>query len=168
MLRPTKVVDPVEELTGLPKASHLMKEPSTSKEGFDLLNSMANEGDASAIYLLSRLYFGKMNNEYDPDSIRNMRQVLLDSQLITTDFEKAHALLLKTLEKDPKEYHALFELGRDCLAGNNREHEAELGPNDFKKANEYFTKALKYAHENNDVDYVERINEQMEMIKTVI
>ena len=168
MLRPAKVVDPVEELTGLPKASHLMKDASTSKEGFGMLSSMANEGDASAIYLLSRLYFGKMNNEYDPDSIRNMRQVLLDGQLITTDFEKAHALLLKTLEKDPKEYHALFELGRDCLAGNNREHETELGPNDFKKANEYFTKALEYAQEKKDVDYVERINEQLEMIKTVI
>ena len=168
LLRPAKVVDPVEELTGLPKAAYLMKESSTSKEGFDLLSSMANEGDASAIYLLSRLYFGKMNNEYDPDSIRNMRQVLLDDQLITTDFEKAHALLLKTLEKDPKEYHALYELGRDCLAGNNREHEVELGPEDFKTANDYFTKALEYAKEANDIDYVERIKEQLEMIKTVI
>ena len=167
-LRPAKVVDPVEELTGLPKAAYLMKESSTSKDGFDQLNSMVNEGDASAIYLLSRLYFGKINNEYDPDSIRNMRQVLLDDQLITTDFEKAHALLLKTLEKDPKEYHALYELGRDCLAGNNREHEVELGPEDFKTANDYFTKALEYAKEANDIDYVERIKEQLEMIKTVI
>ena len=167
-LRPAKVVEPVEELTGLPKAAYLMKESSTSKDGFDQLNSMVNEGDASAIYLLSRLYFGKINNEYDPDSIRNMRQVLLDDQLITTDFEKAHALLLKTLEKDPKEYHALYELGRDCLAGNNREHEVELGPEDFKTANDYFTKALEYAKEANDIDYVERIKEQLEMIKTVI
>lgn len=167
-LRPAKVVDPVEELTGLPKAAYLMKESSTSKDGFDQLNSMVNEGDASAIYLLSRLYFGKINNEYDPDSIRNMRQVLLDDQLITTDFEKAHALLLKTLEKDPKEYHALYELGRDCLAGNNREHEVELGPEDFKTANDYFTKALEYAKEANDIDYVERIKEQLEMIKTVL
>ena len=34
--------------------------------------------------------------------------------------------------------------------------------------NEYFTKSLKFAKEKNDVDYIERIKEQLEMIKTVI
>ena len=47
-------------------------------------------------------------------------------------------------------------------------HEKDLLPEDFKKANEYFTKALKFAKEKNDVDYIERIKEQLEMIKTVI
>ncbi len=168
LFRPTKVVDPVEELSGISKASYLMRESSTAKEGFELLNTMVEKEDVQCVYLLSRLYFGKINNEYDPDSIRNMRQVLLDGHYITSDFKKAHELLLKTVEMDPKEYHALYELGRDCLAGENREHERELLPEDFKKAKDYFTKALEFAKENNDVDYVERINEQLEMIKTVI
>ncbi len=168
MLRPAKIVNPIEELTGISKASYLMKEPSTAQEGLELLNTLAKEGDAQSIYLLSRLYFGKINNEYDPDSIRNMRQTLLDGKYIESNFKTAHELLLKTIETDPKEYHALYELGRDCLAGENRDHEKELQPEDFKKANDYYTRALKYAKECNDMDYVERINEQLEMIKTVI
>lgn len=166
LLRPA--ADPVEDLSGISKASYLMRESSTAQEGFMLLNSMVDEGDVQSTYLLSRLYFGRNNNEYDPDSIRSMRKVLLDDHLITSDFERAHKLLLKTIEIDPNEYHALYELGRDCLAGVNREHEKELLPEDFKKANEYFTKALEYAKEKNDVDYIERINEQLEMIKTVL
>lgn len=164
----TKADNPIIELTGIAKAVDMMKTPDKAKEGFDYLNELADEKDVNAIYLLSRLYFGKNNNEYDPDSIRNMRQVLLDGKVITSDFMRAHELLLKTVEIDPKEYHAYYELGRDCLAGENREHERELLPEDFKKAKEYFTKALELAKENNDVDYVERINEQLEMIKTVI
>ena len=166
LLRPA--ADPVEDLSGISKASYLMRESSTAQEGFMLLNSMVDEGDVQSTYLLSRLYFGRNNNEYDPDSIRSMRKILLDDHLITSDFERAHKLLLKTIEIDPNEYHALYELGRDCLAGVNREHEKELLPEDFKKANEYFTKALEYAKEKNDVDYIERINEQLEMIKTVL
>ena len=164
----TKGDNPIVELTGIAKAADMMKTPDKAKEGFALLNEMANDKDINALYLLSRLYFGRNNNEYDPDSIRIMRQVLLDGQILTNDFMKAHELLLKIVELDSKEYHALYELGRDCLAGVNREHEKELLPEDFKKANEYFTKALESAAENNDVDYVERINEQLEMIKTVI
>lgn len=163
-LRPNQI----EELSGISKASHLMRESSTAPEGFMLLNKLVDDGDVQSTYLLSRLYFGRNNNEYDPDSIRNMRKVLLDDHLITCDFERAHKLLLRTIEIDPNEYHALYELGRDCLAGENREHERELLPEDFKKAKDYFTKALEFAKENNDVDYVERINEQLEMIKTVI
>lgn len=156
------------ELTGIAKAADLMKSPETATEGFNLLNELVEKQDANAVYLLGRLYFGKNNNEYDPDSIRNMRQILMEKAIIQTDYNKAHDLLLETIKINPKEYHALFELGRDCLAGNNREHEKELTPEDFKKANEYFTNALEYAKELNDQDYVERIEEQKEMIKTVI
>lgn len=156
------------ELTGIAKAADMMKSPDTAKDGFDYLGELAGSQDADAIYLLSRLYFGKNNNEYDPDSIRNMRQVLLDGQFIQSDFNKAHDLLLKTVEINPRDYHALYELGRDCLAGSNREHEKELESDDFKQANIYFTKALEFAKEKNDIDYIERINEQLEMIKTVL
>lgn len=165
--KPSPVI-PEVELTGIAKAAILMRSTSTSQEGLELLNELAGEGNADATYLLSRLYFGKINNEYDADSIRNMRQTLLDGSAIKTNFDKAHELLLKTIELNPKEYHALYELGRDCLAGNNRDHEKELSSEDFQKANEYFTKALEYAKESNDQDYVERIEEQLEMIKTVI
>lgn len=156
------------ELKGIAKAADMMKNPDTANDGFEYLKELVNENEPDAVYLLSRLYFGRNNNEYDPDSIRNMRQILIDGQLITNDNNKAHELLEKTIEIAPKEYHALYELGRDCLAGTNRDHEKELETKDFKQAHEYFTNALKYATEKNDVDYIERINEQLEMIKTVI
>jgi tetratricopeptide (TPR) repeat protein len=159
---------PKIELKGIAKAADMMKKSDTAKKGLALLNEMVLKNDADAVYLLSRLYFGRNNSEYDPDSIRNMRQILLDGGFIESDYKKAHALLQKTIEINPKDYHALYELGRDCLAGLNREHEIDLKQEDFKQANEYYTKALEYAKEANDVDYIERISEQLEMIKTVL
>ena len=156
------------ELVGIAKAAFLMNEPATANEGLKMLNELAGQRDPNALYLLSRLYFEKKNNEYDPDSIRVMRQVLQDGQLLKTNCHKAHELLKETIEINPEEYHALYELGRDCLAGENREHEKVLLPEDFKKANDYFQQALKYATIKNDKDYIERINAQLEMIKTVL
>ena len=162
------VVHQGPKLTGIALASEQMKNAATAKEGFRKLQEMADQNDAHAVYLLSRLYFAKTSTEYDPDSIRTMRQVLVQENCITNDYDKAHDLLLRTIELDTQEYHALYELGRDCLAGNNRNHDRELKTEDFHKANDYFTKALKYAQEQNDVDYVERISEQIDMIKTVL
>ena len=166
--KPEIIVKEDAELVGIAKATFLMKKPATAKEGFQQLEELAENRDPNAIYLMSRLFFGKTTSEYDPDSIRIMRQVLLQENCITTDFDKAHSLLLKTIEINEKDYHALFELGRDCLTGNNRERDRELKREEFRKANEIFIKALKYAEEQNDVDYIERIKNQMEMIKTVI
>ena len=162
------VVHEAPKLTGIALAADQMKNSATAKEGFQKLQEMADKKDPNAVYLMSRLYFGKINTEYDPDSIRTMRQVLLQENCIKNDYERAHAMLLETIQLNANDYHALYELGRDCLAGNNRNHDRELNTEDFRKANDYFTKALKYAKEQNDVDYVERINEQIDMIKTVI
>lgn len=156
------------KITGIAKASILMRDSKTAQEGLDSLRMMAENRNANAVYLLSRLYFGKNNNEYDPDSIRIMRQILIDSKCLTTDYEKAHELLLKTIEINPKEYHALFELGRDCLAGIDRSHDKELTNKDFQEAYKLFSKALDCANDEHDKDYVERVEEQLEMIKTVI
>lgn len=155
-------------LTGVAKATNLMRQTDTAKDGFVLLKDLANNGDANATYLLSRLYFSRVHNEYDADSIRIMRQSLTDAGGIKTDFVKAHELLLKVVELNPHDYHALYELGRDCLAGVSRDHEKELTIEDFRLANDYYTKALEYAKAQGDQDYIERIEEQMEMIKTVI
>ena len=163
------VVYQERKLTGIALVADQIKKPSTAKEGFEKLQQMADNNDANAIYLLSRLYFGKTaGNEYDPDSIRTMRQVLLQNNCIKTDFEKAHSLLLKTLNVNGKDYHALFELGRDALAGNNRNHDDMPSDRQFRQANDFFTKALQYAIEQNDMDYIDRINEQIEMIKSVL
>ena len=156
------------KLTGIALAAEQMKSSATAKEGFEKLQQMADNNDAQAVYLLSRLYFGKTNTEYDPDSIRTMRQVLQQEDCIAIDYDKAHDLLLKAVKLNGHDYHALYELGRDCLAGNNRNHDRELETEDFHKANDYFTKALKYAAEKNDIDYMERIKEQLEMIETVL
>lgn len=158
----------IPELTGMSKATSLMQQSSTAKEGLSELQNLVDQHNADAVYLFSRLCFSGNINEYEPDSIRNMRQVLLDSKLLATDNNKAHDLLQETVKLNPKDYHALFELGRDCLAGLNRNHEKELASEDFQKANNYFSEALKFAEESGDKDYIERITEQLEMIKTVI
>lgn len=163
-----KTEEPELELTGIARAVDMMYNDNNAKEGFLLLTKIAEDNDADATYLLSRLYFGRLTSEYDPDSIKNMRQHLQNVRCIQIDYEKAHQLLEKTVEINPQNYFALYELGRDCLAGNNRQHEKELQPEDFRKANDYFKKALGYAKQKKDLDYVERIEEQIEMIKTVI
>lgn len=157
------------ELSGIAKAADMMKTADTAKDGFKMLNDMVAKNDVGATYLLSRLYTTrKGKEEYDPDSIRTMRQVLIDAKCITCDDNKAHELLIKTVKLDPQEYHALYELGRDCLAGNDRQHEKELTQEDFKNANDFFTRALKAAEEHNDIDYVTMLKEQMELYQSVL
>ena len=150
------------KLTGISKATHLMKGPKTADEGFRLLEDMAkgsgNEA-ADATYLLSRLYFkSKGSSDNVPDSVRLMQNALN----IKTDFKMAHELLLKVVAMSPQDYHALYELGCDFLGGEDR---TEAVDRDIKKADEYFTKALQYAKMEQDQDYVDRINIQMEKYK---
>lgn len=163
------VVHQGPKLTGIAKVADMIKTPATAKEGLSQLERMAKEKDIQALYLLSRLYFSKSGSlEYVPDSIKMMRNVLLSESYIKDDPEKAHQLLLEVTHLAPNEYHALFELGRDVLAGNNRNFDKEVTNEGFRIANDYFKRALKYAKEQKDVDYVARITDQMDMLKNVI
>ena len=161
-------VTPDPELTGIAKATKLMSSPETAKDGFQILNELVNSNDAEATYLASRLYLGRMPEEYCPDSTRNMYLMLQNANCIEADYEKAHQLLEKAVALDSMNYQGLYELGRDVLAGNNRQHDVDLQQEDFVKANDLFQRALKYAKEKQDYDYIERIEKQIESIKDVL
>lgn len=162
------VVHEGPKLSGIALVADKMKNANTAKEGFQQLQQMVNDRDAHATYLLSRLYFGNSSEEYVPDSIKTMRRVLEQEKCITDDYEKAHQLLLDVVQLNKKDYHALFELGRDCIAGNNRNYDNDLTTDAARKANDYFKQALKCATEQKDVDYIERINKEIDKIKEVI
>ena len=152
-------ISPELQLTGIAKAAHMMKEPSTAEEGLGLLTEMADGGDSDATFLLSRIYFkSKSASDSSPDSIKEMQKALG----IGIDFTKSHHLLLKTLEIKSDDYRALYELGCDYLGGDDRTDAVER---DIEKADEYFSKALKLANEKNDNDYIERIQKQIEKYK---
>lgn len=153
------VVQNKVELTGIPKAVHLMMEPKTAQEGIKLLTELSDNSDADATYLLSRIYFkSKSASDVSPDSVKAM-QKSLDIQI---DNSKAHQLLLKTLEINPNDYRALYELGCDYLGGEDRTDAVER---DIEKADKYFTEALKQAKEMGDNDYIEMVNKQTEKYK---
>ena len=119
-------VTPDPELTGIAKATKLMSSSETAKDGFQILNELVNSNDAEATYLASRLYLGRMPEEYCPDSTRNMYLMLQNANCIEADYEKAHQLLEKAVALDSMNYQGLYELGRDVLAGNNRQHDVDL------------------------------------------
>ena len=154
LLMKQKPID--EELVGIVKAAHLLRNEATTQEGLSLLSELSDEGDADATYLLSRLLFkSKSANDFCPDSIREMQH----AGKIAVDNKKAHALLLKTIEQNPEEYHALYELGCDYLGGDAR---SDITERDIRKADGYYKSALKYAQSKGDSHYVELIQQQME------
>lgn len=148
------------ELKGIAKAAFLMKDAKTANEGFKLLTDLSNQNDAGATYLLSRLYFkSKEDRSYVPDSVIEMQNALN----IKVDYAKSHELLLKTLKLSPHNYYALYELGCDYLGGDGR---TDAVARSIEKADEYFSKALQFAEEKRDNNYIERIKSQMEKYKT--
>ena len=143
-------------LTGIAKVADMMKTPETAQEGLQQLEQMAEDQDADAVFLLSRLYFrSNSSSDVTPDSVLMMQKALG----IQIDNKKAHELLLQTVKADPENYCALYELGCDFLGGEMRTEAVER---DLDQADKYFQKALKCAQEQNDDDYVDRIQKQIE------
>lgn len=150
------IINDKVELVGIAKAADLMKDASTAQEGLKLLNDYVDNGDADATYLLSRLYFKSNSaNDFCPDSIREMQKALN----IVPDNVKAHKLLQKVLDMDANNYYAMYELGCDYLGGDSRTDAVERN---IEEADKYFRNAFTHADENHDVDYMERIQHQIE------
>ena len=134
-------------------AVSLLKNRQTAQEGLHVLDSLVNRNDADATYLLSRLYFkSKRTGDLFPDSIRQMQ----GNAQLDIDFDKAHELLLKVVELNPRHYHALYELGCDYLGGSARTDAVERN---LDKAKEYFTAAMENAV--GDSYYQELIQEML-------
>ncbi|MBP3790122.1 MAG: serine/threonine protein kinase [Prevotella sp.] len=134
---------------GLSKLEEILKQDPSALSGEERARY------ASAAYLMSRLCFkSKASHDYIPDSILLMQQNLS----IAVDYNRAHQLLLATLQADSTDYHALYELGCDYLGGDARTEAVERN---IPEADKYLKKALRQAQEKHDTRYVDLIQEQI-------
>lgn len=131
-----------------------------SSKAIVTLQKLSEDGDSEATYLLSRLYFkSKLSDDYVPDSI-----VLLQKGLnVNIDNNEAHNLLLKTVNQNPKNYQALYELACDYWKAGQRTD--AVPKRDGDKAASYFFQALNYAKESNDSIYIKKINSYLADLK---
>lgn len=124
----------------------------TASEGFAQLESLSKDGNADATYLVSRLYFkSKLKDDYCPDSITRMQKMLK----IGVDNRKAHRLLEISIEQNPRNYQALYELACDYWKGAQRTEAVQK--RDADKAIDCFCKAMDHARRANDRQYIRMI-----------
>lgn len=125
---------------------------ATASEGFAQLESLSKDGNADATYLVSRLYFkSKLKDDYSPDSIVRMQKLLK----IGVDNRKAHRLLEISIEQNPRNYQALYELACDYWKGAQRTEAVQK--RDADKAIDCFCKAMDHAKRANDRQYIRMI-----------
>lgn len=125
---------------------------ATASEGFAQLESLSKDGNANATYLVSRLYFkSKLKDDYCPDSITRMQKMLK----IGVDNRKAHRLLEISIEQNPRNYQALYELACDYWKGAQRTEAVQK--RDADKAIDCFSKAMDHAKRANDRLYIRMI-----------
>lgn len=143
-----------------PAAIKSLHNSDLSSEAIKQLVSLSESGDADATYLLSRLYFkSKIPGDFIPDSISELQ----NSLKLGVDNEKAHELLIKAVNQNPKNYHALFDLACDYWKADQRTE--AVSERDGDKAESYYSQALTYAKEADDQEYVGMINEYLDKIK---
>lgn len=125
---------------------------ATASEGFAQLESLSKDGNDNATYLVSRLYFkSKLKDDYCPDSITRMQKMLK----IGVDNRKAHRLLEISIEQNPRNYQALYELACDYWKGAQRTEAVQK--RDADKAIDCFCKAMDHAKRANDRLYIRMI-----------
>jgi len=108
---PDPVNELVEEKSDQFSMATIRKEllnPSEAKEGFKKLQTKVDEGDAEALFILSRLYAVSSGSFTLHDDFVTMQANLEGT--VSPNPAKAHKLLLETIEKKPNSYQALYEL----------------------------------------------------------
>ena len=125
---------------------------ATASEGLAQLESLSKDGNADATFLVSRLYFkSKLKDDYCPDSITRMQKLLK----IGVDNRKAHRLLEISIEQNPRNYQAQYELACDYWKGAQRTEAVQK--RDADKAIDCFSKAMEQAKRANDRQYIRMI-----------
>lgn len=131
-------------------AEQLLSNSSTAQQGFDLLQSLVEQKDYQATFLMSRLYFDTSDDRdtlFYEKSWKSMR-AYCDIQ---PDNQQAHKLLMQAFELNDYDYVLLYQLGSDFLSGDRRgcernlayarwcfeQGEKALGNNSAPKANLY-------------------------------
>ena len=141
----TPTSSPTEE-NAVEQATALLKDASTAQKGVDKLNEAAQNGDTDAMYLLAQVYAHGVNLD---DAIKAAIE-----NVVPKDNKKAHELNEKVVKAQPDHYQALYELGCDYMAGDQR----GAVDRDLDKARTYFSQGAKIAEEKKDAEFVERFN----------
>lgn len=128
------------------QATALLKDASTVQQGVDKLNEAVQGGDPDALFLLSQVYAHGVTLD---DAIKAAVE-----NIVPKDNKKAHELNEKVVKVRPDHYQALYELGCDYMAGDQR----GCVERDLDKAKSYFAKGAKIAEEKSDAEFVERFN----------
>lgn len=137
----------------------LFNSPETSNS-LNALQKLSSQGDADATYLLSRLYFrSKLQDDYCPDSIR----VLQNKLHLQYDNITAHQLLQQSIDQNPRNYQALYELACDYWKADQRTE--AVSDRNGDKAEQYFNLARNYATEANDTHYLQMIDAYLSDVK---
>ena len=149
-IAPAPVPEPAPVTFG--SAIAALHRAATASEGLAQLESLSKDGNANATYLVSRLYFkSKLKDDYCPDSITRMQKMLK----IGVDNRKAHRLLEISIEQNPRNYQALYELACDYWKGAQRTEAVQK--RDADKAIDCFSKAMDHAKRANDRQYIRMI-----------
>jgi serine/threonine-protein kinase len=135
-------------------AVRLLKNESTAMDGFKQLQQLANEDDAKAVFLLSRLYFRsgeEADNQGQEDTLQDVRTRIG----IGINNEYAHELLVKAVSLDRGNYQAEYELGCDYKSnrrGTTRQNDS---------AYIHLSTALTNAKAMHDAEFVDKINDKL-------
>jgi serine/threonine protein kinase len=106
-------------------AEELLSNGSSAQQGLELLQSLVDQKDYKATFLMSRLYFDTSDDRdtlfYDK-SWKSMRAYCG----IKTDNVVSHDLLMQAFQLNEDDYVLLYQLGSDFLSGDRRGCERNL------------------------------------------
>lgn len=152
-------VNRIDSLTGLeiPTAGSLISQAkmqltsaTTAGEGINLLKKVADRKMKSSAEALALLAALNSRSQTLDESILSST----DSLFAEKDYRLAHELNNRAVELNGDNYHALYELALDYMAGDAR----GVVDRDIAKATELFTKARKAAETSGDSAFVGRID----------
>lgn len=145
---PTEVVDE----TPLGKVLQLLNSEKTAPEGFRELQELANNKNTEAMYVMSRIYARSNKVDALDSDILTYQNNLKGT--VTQDIVKAHQILNEIIKVNPTDYKALYDLACD----HYHYKDSDGIPRNLALCKQYLDKAAKYAAENKDVVYQDKIN----------
>ena len=141
-------------------AIQMLHSPQSASEGIKILDSLSNNGNAKASYVLSRIYFkGNWDSDNDAieDSIKTFKRNL-GEKFLSSSRQSSHELLKKCFQQDTTNYHVCYLLGLDYLGGTARQNGVNRNE---KLAKEHFIKAKNMAQKCGNTSYADKIQEKL-------
>lgn len=129
--------------------------PSEAREAFKKLQSKANDGDADALFIMSRLYAESSGTFTLQDEYITMQANL--NGIVSPNPSEAHRLLEEVININPKHYKALYEKACDLWVGPTLTGRPRTD-HDLRDAKELLDEAYNYAVEADDPVFVNKIS----------